>query len=139
MLNFPMGSYYSEALVGAGILFCTQILFAPLKRHLLILKKASAPQVYSKSSFKATNSGVRYPRIRKMVKEGTAEADVSPVIGNSKARIQRSLKIRQLVLPNAAGGRNQGFKIRINRPRAVSYQPSAVSTKLLCKMQRSHG
>jgi hypothetical protein len=32
-----------------------------------------------------------------------------------------------VVLPNAAGGRNQGFEIRMNRPRAFSSQHKTVS------------
>jgi hypothetical protein len=36
-----------------------------------------------------------------------------------------------ILLPNAAGGRNQGFEIRMNRPRAISYQLSALSIKQL--------
>jgi hypothetical protein len=45
-------------------------------------------------------------------------------------------EIRRLVLPNAAGGRDQGFEIRINRPRAVSYQPSAQNSLQNAKKSR---
>jgi hypothetical protein len=33
------------------------------------------------------------------------------------------------MLPNAAGGSNQGFQIRMNRPRAFSCQLSAFSSQ----------